>query len=102
VRIALLGRVVGGLLLLVLGIGLRLATRWIVGGGRPAGPRVRRDAVRSIADHERAVGSGHAGMRWTLGIWSRILHPALASSEPLVRLRSPSAPGAPPLRALAD
>ena len=61
VRIALLGVVVGGLLLLVLGIGLRLATRWIVEpAGGPPDHVFRRDAVRSLVDHERGVGSGHA------------------------------------------
>ena len=61
VRIALIGVVVGGLLLLVLGIGLRLATRWIIEpAGGPPDHVFRRDAVRSLADHERGVGSGHA------------------------------------------
>ncbi len=53
-RVALLGVVLGGLLLLALGYGLRLATRWIVepAGGPPAHV-FRRDAVRSLAEHER-------------------------------------------------
>jgi len=45
----------------VLGLGLRLATRWIVEpAGGPPDHVFRRDAVRSLADHERGVGSGHA------------------------------------------
>jgi cytoskeleton protein RodZ len=54
VRIAVLAAVVGGALLLALGLGLRLATRWIVEpAGGPPDHVFRRDAVRSLAEHER-------------------------------------------------
>ena len=53
-RIALLGLVLGGVLLLAFGLGLRLVTRWIVEpAGGPPDHVFRRDAVRSLAEHER-------------------------------------------------
>ncbi len=51
VRVAVLGVVVGGILLLLFGFGLRLATRWIVEPtGGPPDHVFRRDAVRSLAE----------------------------------------------------
>ena len=56
VRAGVAGAVLAGLLLLLLGLGLRMATRWIVepAGGPPAHV-FRRDAVRSLAEHERGA-----------------------------------------------
>jgi transcriptional regulator with XRE-family HTH domain len=56
-RAALLGVALAGVLLLVLGLGLRVATRWIVEpAGGPPDHVYRRDAVRSLAEQgaERA------------------------------------------------
>jgi hypothetical protein len=54
-RAALFGVVLGALLLLALGLGLRSATRWIVEpAGGPPDHVFRHDAVRSLAEHERA------------------------------------------------
>jgi len=53
VRLGLLGVLVGGVLLLLLGLGLRLATRWVVEPtGGPPDHVFRRDAVRSLAEQE--------------------------------------------------
>ena len=55
-RMAVLAVVVGGALLLLLGLGLRMATRWIVEpAGGPPDHVFRRDAVRALAEH------GHEG-----------------------------------------
>jgi hypothetical protein len=54
VRIAVFTAVIGGALLVALGLGLRLATRWIVEpAGGPPDHVFRRDAVRSLAEHGR-------------------------------------------------
>jgi hypothetical protein len=54
VRLAVLGVLVGGVLLLLLGLGLRVATRWVVEpAGGPPDHVFRRDAVRALADDER-------------------------------------------------
>jgi hypothetical protein len=64
-RMALLAAVLGGALLL-LGLGLRLATRWVVEpAGGPPDHVFRRDAVRSLAEQ-----GAHGG------------HPASAEAEP--------------------
>jgi hypothetical protein len=56
-RMALLAVVVGGVLLLLLGLGLRLATRWVVEpAGGPPDHVYRRDAVRSLAEQEARAG----------------------------------------------
>ena len=56
VRAGVIGVVLAGLLLLALGLGLRMATRWIVEpSGGPPDHVYRRDAVRSLAEHERAA-----------------------------------------------
>jgi hypothetical protein len=50
-RIALVAAVSGVVLLLLVGLGLRLATRWVVEpAGGPPDHVFRRDAVRSLAD----------------------------------------------------
>ena len=57
-RMALLAAVLGGVLLLLLGLGLRLATRWVVEpAGGPPDHVYRRDAVRSLA--EQGARGGH-------------------------------------------
>jgi hypothetical protein len=54
-RVALLAVVLGGLLLIGLGLGLRQATRWIVEPtGGPPDHVFRRDAVRSLAEQQQA------------------------------------------------
>lgn len=56
-RVALLTALLGGLVLVALGLGLRQATRWIVEpAGGPPDHVFRRDAVRSLAEqqHEQA------------------------------------------------
>jgi helix-turn-helix protein len=54
VRIGVLVTVVGGVLLVGLGLGLRYATRWVVEpAGGPPDHVYRRDVVRSLAEHER-------------------------------------------------
>ena len=62
VRAGAIGVVLAALLLLLLGIGLRMATRWIVEpAGGPPDHVFRRDAVRSLAEHEReAAGAQRA------------------------------------------
>jgi helix-turn-helix protein len=51
-RIAVLAAVLGGVALLLFGLGLRLATRWVVEpAGGPPDHVYRRDAVRSLAEH---------------------------------------------------
>lgn len=56
-RVALVAVVLGGLLLLGLGLGLRQATRWIVEPtGGPPDHVFRRDALRSLAE-EQAAGA---------------------------------------------
>jgi cytoskeleton protein RodZ len=58
VRAGVLGVVLAGLLLLVLGIGLRMATRWIVEpAGGPPDHVFRRDAVRSLAEQARGAAA---------------------------------------------
>jgi hypothetical protein len=53
VRLGLVGVLLGGVLLLLLGLGLRLATRWVVEpAGGPPDHVFRRDAVRSLAEQE--------------------------------------------------
>jgi len=59
-RVALFTVVVGGLLLIALGLGLRQATRWIVEpAGGPPDHVFRRDAVRSLADQQGAEAHEH-------------------------------------------
>jgi hypothetical protein len=54
VKLAVLGVVAAGMLLLLLGLGLRVATRWVVEpAGGPPDHVYRRDAVRALAEHER-------------------------------------------------
>ena len=54
-RVALITALVGGLLLIGLGLGLRQATRWIVEpAGGPPDHVFRRDAVRSLAEQQAA------------------------------------------------
>jgi hypothetical protein len=54
VSAGVIGVVLAGLLLVALGLGLRMATRWIVEPtGGPPDHVFRRDAVRSLAEHER-------------------------------------------------
>ena len=73
VRMAVLGVVVGGVLLLLLGLGLRFATRWVVEpAGGPPDHVFRRDVVRSLAEEE-----------------ARREHPAAAKSQ--VGERTPAA-----------
>ena len=53
-RIGLVAALLGGVLLIGLGLGLRIATRWVVEpAGGPPDHVFRRDAVRSLAEHER-------------------------------------------------
>jgi hypothetical protein len=60
-RIALLTLVSGAVLLLVFGLTLRLATRWVVEpAGGPPDHLFRRDAVRSLADRKREPGAAPA------------------------------------------
>jgi hypothetical protein len=55
-RMALFGVLIGGVLLILLGLGLRLATRWIVEpSGGPPDHVFRRDAVRSLAGEGRGA-----------------------------------------------
>jgi Helix-turn-helix domain len=78
-RMAVLAVVLGGVLLL-LGLGLRLATRWVVEpAGGPPDHVFRRDAVRSLAEHEARGG-----------------HPAPAGAETRAR-DSGTAPPADPM-----
>jgi transcriptional regulator with XRE-family HTH domain len=68
VRAGVIGAVLAVLLLIALGIGLRMVTRWIVEpAGGPPDHVYRRDVVRSLADHERdeagAAGSRKDGRR---------------------------------------
>jgi transcriptional regulator with XRE-family HTH domain len=59
VRIAVVTSIAGALLLLALGVGLRLATRWIVEPtGGPPDHVFRRDAVKSLVDQERERDAG--------------------------------------------
>jgi cytoskeleton protein RodZ len=54
-RVALIAVVLGGLLLVGLGLGLRQATRWIVEpAGGPPDHVFRHDAVRSLAEQQAA------------------------------------------------
>ena len=56
VRAGVAGAVLAVLLLILLGLGLRMATRWIVEpAGGPPSHVFRRDAVRSLAEHERGT-----------------------------------------------
>jgi cytoskeleton protein RodZ len=58
-RVALLAVAVGGILLLLLGVGLRFATRWVVEpAGGPPDHVFRRDAVRSLAEEEAHGAKG--------------------------------------------
>ena len=59
-RVALIAVVLGGLLLIGLGLGLRQATRWIVEpAGGPPDHVFRRDVVRSLADQQAAEAREH-------------------------------------------
>jgi hypothetical protein len=59
-RVALITVVLGGLLLIALGLGLRQATRWIVEpAGGPPDHVFRRDAVRSLAEQQEAEAHQH-------------------------------------------
>ena len=63
-RVALLTTVLGGLLLIALGLGLRQATRWIVEpAGGPPDHVFRRDAVRSLAEQQHGEAAGRSGKR---------------------------------------
>jgi hypothetical protein len=60
-RIALFTVVSGAVLLLLFGLGLRLATRWVVEpAGGPPDHVFRRDAVRSLADRKREAAPAPA------------------------------------------
>jgi transcriptional regulator with XRE-family HTH domain len=59
-RVALIAVVLGGLLLIGLGLGLRQATRWIVEPtGGPPDHVFRHDAVRSLAEQQAAEAHEH-------------------------------------------
>jgi len=61
-RVALLTAVLGGLVLIALGLGLRQATRWIVEpAGGPPDHVFRRDAVRSLADQQHENAGARTG-----------------------------------------
>jgi Helix-turn-helix domain len=63
-RVVLLTVVLGGLLLIGLGLGLRQATRWIVEpAGGPPDHVFRRDAVRSLADQQHDAAAPRADKR---------------------------------------
>jgi cytoskeleton protein RodZ len=63
-RVALFAVVLGGLLLIGLGLGLRQATRWIVEpAGGPPDHVFRRDAVRSLAEQQAAEAAAHEHKR---------------------------------------
>ena len=63
-RVALFAVVLGGLLLIALGLGLRQATRWIVEpAGGPPDHVFRRDAVRSLVEQQAAEAKAHARER---------------------------------------
>ena len=63
-RVAMITLVLGGLLLIGLGLGLRQATRWIVEpAGGPPDHVFRRDAVRSLAEQQAAEAGAHERKR---------------------------------------